>query len=258
MSNDDSTKIRRVHFFDGEFLDAADFICEQDYHKDARQRHNQWLHTFGVAEGGLQVTLVPPGGGVGPNVVEISPGVAITSEGKELVVLPPPPNSPPFRKTIENPIAGYLMITAKAEVLDLDRKYDRKYEGSADGVSESSQMGRWIEQADFVMSASWPDSRDRDYGKKIPLAWLTVVNGVITDVDNTKRQFAGSKIDPAADLRVRSLTADAGLTVEQGQNLYFKAGSSCPATRATLFSTRPTSSRRPGSTRSPGKRTSCI
>ena len=77
------------------------------------QQCSQWLHTFGVADGGLQVKLLPVGEGVGPNTVEISPGVAITSEGKELVVLPPPPNSPHFRKTIDNPITGYLMIAAK-------------------------------------------------------------------------------------------------------------------------------------------------
>ena len=109
------------------------------------------------------------------------------------------------------------------------------------------------------MSASRPGPDHADYGKKIPLAQVTVTNGVIASVSDEGRQFAGSQIDPAADLRVHSLTVDAGLTVEQGRDLCFKAGISAPSgSGATLFSKRPTASRRPGSTRSPGLRTSCI
>ncbi|MGE5139987.1 MAG: hypothetical protein ACM3JD_11015, partial [Rudaea sp.] len=206
MSDDDLiTKIRRVHYFNGEFLDAEDFTCEQDYHKDARRRHNQWLHTFGVA-GGLQVTW--PVEGAGPNVVKISAGMAITSEGKELVLLTA------FEWTIENPVTGYVIISAREECLDPD--YDRRYEGKDDNIPESHQRGRWVEQPEFLLKAESPPlPGDPEYGKEILLATVNAENGIITSVTDEGRQFAGSVINPAADLRVHSLSIN-GAPIEKG------------------------------------------
>jgi hypothetical protein len=75
--------IKRLHYFDHQFLIKEDFTDEQNYHKDMRRRLNRLMHTFGIAEG-LVVTKLSN------NAVRVSPGVAIDSSGRELIVLPPP------------------------------------------------------------------------------------------------------------------------------------------------------------------------
>src|SRR5262245_57975217 len=75
--------IKRLHYFDHQFLVEGDFTDEQNYHIDMRRRLNRLMHTFGIAEG-LQVTKL------NNNAVRVSPGVAIDSSGREMIVLPPP------------------------------------------------------------------------------------------------------------------------------------------------------------------------
>ena len=47
--------IKRLRYFNHQFLRVEDFQEEQDYHLRMRRRLNRVLHTWGVAEG-LQVT----------------------------------------------------------------------------------------------------------------------------------------------------------------------------------------------------------
>ena len=49
MADTDSGAPRRVHYFNGQLLDATDFTAEQDYHVDMRRRLNRFLHGSGVA-----------------------------------------------------------------------------------------------------------------------------------------------------------------------------------------------------------------
>src|SRR5207244_9117084 len=76
---DDVTK--RMKYFDRQFLRASDFQVEQAYHMDRHRRHTQLLHQPGVAKD-LDVT-----GTADPTMVTVSPGTAIDSEGREIVVL---------------------------------------------------------------------------------------------------------------------------------------------------------------------------
>ena len=72
--------VKRVHYFDHQFLRADDFTAEQAYHQSLRRLHNRLLHTWGIAEG-LEVTFLG-----GASSVTVSPGVAIDSAGREIVV----------------------------------------------------------------------------------------------------------------------------------------------------------------------------
>ena len=40
---------KRLRYFDGQFLQAVDFIDEQTYHIDRLQSHTAQLHTPGIA-----------------------------------------------------------------------------------------------------------------------------------------------------------------------------------------------------------------
>src|SRR5262245_6179093 len=75
--------IKRLRYFDHQFLVEGDFTDEQNYHIDMRRRLNRLMHTFGIAEG-LVVTKL------NNNMVRVGPGAAIDSSGREMIVLPPP------------------------------------------------------------------------------------------------------------------------------------------------------------------------
>src|SRR5215831_15804662 len=71
--------IKRLHYFDHQFLVEADFTDEQKYHLEMRRRLNRVLHTFGIAEG-LEVVKQTN------KIVTVRPGVAIDRLGKEMIL----------------------------------------------------------------------------------------------------------------------------------------------------------------------------
>jgi hypothetical protein len=71
--------IKRMRYFDQQLLVLKDFTDEQDYHREMRRRHNQALHTTGVASG-LDVTKT------GAKEVTVKAGMAIDNQGQEIVL----------------------------------------------------------------------------------------------------------------------------------------------------------------------------
>ena len=71
--------IKRLHYFDHQFLVEADFSDEQKYHLDMRRRLNRMLYTFGIADG-LEVVKSAS------KTVTVRPGVAIDRLGREMIV----------------------------------------------------------------------------------------------------------------------------------------------------------------------------
>ena len=74
--------VKRLHYFNHQFLVEADFTDEQQYHLTMRRRHNEALHTYGVA-GGLAIQKT------GDKEITVQSGMAIDREGRELVLLDP-------------------------------------------------------------------------------------------------------------------------------------------------------------------------
>ncbi len=72
--------LKRVNYFDGQFLRPKDFIDEQTYQIELRQKHNSLLHTWGVADG------LVPSADKGASRVKVSPGFAIDILGHEIEV----------------------------------------------------------------------------------------------------------------------------------------------------------------------------
>lgn len=70
---------KRVRFFPGQVLTAADFEADQTYHIEMRRLHNRVLHGTGIASG-LAVSVD------GGTSAAISPGVALDPSGREIVV----------------------------------------------------------------------------------------------------------------------------------------------------------------------------
>ena len=71
---------KRLRYFNGQFLQADDFIAEQGYHIDRQRRHNRFLHTPGVADG-LRVE-VP----LGTTTANVTAGTAIDREGRQIIL----------------------------------------------------------------------------------------------------------------------------------------------------------------------------
>lgn len=72
----------RPNYYKGQLLQAEDFLAEQNFHVDARLRHNRILHHWGIVRG-LAVSHK------GENIIIIHPGVAIDISGHEIELAEP-------------------------------------------------------------------------------------------------------------------------------------------------------------------------
>ncbi|HEY0370957.1 MAG TPA: hypothetical protein VGD79_03095, partial [Thermoanaerobaculia bacterium] len=78
-------EIERVHYYQNEYLGAADFEAEQAYHRDMRRRHNLAHHRWGIVTG-LELVQIPKPNQSGQFDVYIYPGMAVDGFGREIVV----------------------------------------------------------------------------------------------------------------------------------------------------------------------------
>lgn len=72
--------IKRLNYFNQQFLVEADFEDEQKYHLAMRRHHNRLLHTPGIAEG-LQVFKTAD------RQLKVTPGTALDTQGREMILL---------------------------------------------------------------------------------------------------------------------------------------------------------------------------
>lgn len=72
--------LKRIAYFNGQRLTAADMTDAQDATRELRWLHNRSLHGWGIASG-LQVT-----GAVGDRAVTVSPGYALDCGGHEIIL----------------------------------------------------------------------------------------------------------------------------------------------------------------------------
>ncbi|HID99630.1 MAG TPA: hypothetical protein EYP59_04990 [Thiotrichaceae bacterium] len=72
------TGVKRVHYSNGQFLEAEDFTIEQDYHKGMLREHNKNIHGWGVVEGFDVIN-------VADKKVTISDGMAIDNQGRQII-----------------------------------------------------------------------------------------------------------------------------------------------------------------------------
>ena len=82
MTTDD---IKRLNYYERQFLRARDFQDEQAYHIEMRRRHLVGHHTEGIVVG-LEITQ-----DAASNIWSVGPGLAIDGFGREVVVFEPEP-----------------------------------------------------------------------------------------------------------------------------------------------------------------------
>ena len=171
-------EVKRLNYFNSQFLKEKDFQDEQTYHIQMRRLQNQRLHSWGIIYG-LDITQV------GNTEISVTAGMAIDKDGREIVLpLDPPPGNFNLSSFTGNAVV-YLTL-AYAEVFDT---IDRNPGGSGDQFVRTTERPTREVKAD----APPPD------GSVIILAKVTLVNGKITSdsIDLTVRSpFVSSAIAP--------------------------------------------------------------
>lgn len=171
--------IKRLHYFDHQFLVEADFSDEQTYHLDMRRRHNRDLHTFGVAAG-LQVEKT------GDKEVTVSAGTAVDREGRQVVL------DTDQIIDLSTFSAGDVFITIAYDEQETDPT-------TATGVTGNTRV---METPQIQAINVPPDPAPPGDGSVIRLANFTLSGGGNVPGSNGDtfdaglRQFAGSSIAP--------------------------------------------------------------
>jgi hypothetical protein len=96
---------KRLRYFDGQLLSAADLQDEQQYLIRMRHRHNQALHGSGIVTG-LAVTVSTD---ASPPSVVVEPGLALDRKGRELEL------AAPVAVEIRNPDCSQYVIVEYTE-----------------------------------------------------------------------------------------------------------------------------------------------
>ncbi len=177
-------EIKRLNYFNHQFLVDVDFQDEQKYHREMRHAHNRNVHGWGIAYG-LQVTKSLD------RQVTVSPGMAIDAQGQEIRLLDPLTYNLPAE--VGAGIKAYAIIAYD----DVQDEADHYVSGSVDNYKRTTERPR------LTVSPALPPGD----GSVIFLAMLTMDgSGNIQAVDATGRRSISSRIAPETDLEVRSLT----------------------------------------------------
>lgn len=166
-----SDPVKRVNYFDHQFLRVADFSDEQRYHMMMRRLHNQQLHTPGIAQG-LTVTL-------SGSTVTIATGLALDSQGRELYLVNPATLDV---STLPTPGSAYVTIAYG--------------EQTSDTTTEPGGQGdtRWTEQPNVSLAPNLP----ADTTLTLVLGKVTRAQDGTFTLDTTGRTPAGSIGIPSA------------------------------------------------------------
>ena len=163
--------VKRLNYFNHQFLIETDFRDEQDYHIEMRRRHNRFMHGWGIAEG-LRVERN------GERELTISPGMALDSEGREIVLVHP------TTLVVEAPHGtGHVYA-----VLNYDE--EKAGEQNSRGVTGFTRT-KELAVASIVQHHPEPD------GNVIALARIHLDDaGRISSIDYSVRHEAGFRLEP--------------------------------------------------------------
>src|SRR5437588_3787410 len=184
------SEVKRLNYYNSQFLKENDFNDEQLYHNQMRRFHNRALHTWGIVKG-LEVTRV-----TGASKVTIAPGIAIDRLGQEIVL---PKESDAIGLDGFDASAQVYVTIKYADVFDLADK-DTKATQTA-----SEYYTRWTERPDVSASATAPAADAPD----VVLAVVTLdKDKAISKVDRSVRRYAGSRFGSSDGGKEFSVYAD--------------------------------------------------
>jgi hypothetical protein len=167
--------VKRLNYFNHQFLAEQDFKDEQVYHVDMRRRQNRFLHTWGVADG-LEVE------GVGDKEVLITRGFAIDKDGREIVL------EDPARRDVRHlgsNTNGYVVLSYREAFEETDHH----------GGAGLDAYTRVTESAELRVERQLP----AEDGSVVLLAQMTTDSeGRIAKLDTSVRKKAGAVLADAS------------------------------------------------------------
>lgn len=182
-------EVKRLHYFNGQFLREPDFTAEQAYHTHHQRDHARLLHTPGIAEG-LEIPDPPSGA----TAVTVNAGAAYDDQGRRIVLAA---NKPV--ELVDLPAGQAVYVTIA---------YGETQTDPTDETGIPAKT-RWTEGPLIETSISQPANP----GEKLVLARIVRGGTLVSSVDRTARRVAGVK---GGDLDVRSLRFTSGDVAEAG------------------------------------------
>ena len=80
--------IERMNYFQFQQVGAEDFRLEQEYHREARARHDLGPHSWGIVQG-CEIVETPREGDAGFVDIKVTPGLAVDGFGRRIVLMEP-------------------------------------------------------------------------------------------------------------------------------------------------------------------------
>lgn len=203
--------IKRLNYFNGQFLKQEDFNDEQGYHIDMRRRLNRSLQTWGVADTGLQVTLVQGAN----NQISVGAGMALDNQGREIVLL-----TPQTKNLSSEPANSDVYVTIQYQETKTD---------PPPNSTDPTLFTRWTELPKIEIVRTQPPAD----GGVITLAKIRLdASSNVASIDQSVRAVASSKIAPKSNLQVGSLTWGnrSQLLTDQGGSIELGGDSSTAGT----------------------------
>jgi hypothetical protein len=222
--------IQRLNYFNGQRLEAGDFKIERSYHIDIRHRLNRSLFTSGIAEG-LEVEVKP---GDAHKVI-VSPGLALDSLGREIILVEPVDFAVTGFVTEKpgDPVIGnYLIIQYIEEAVAELRDSCAVRLPAAYKASEDLKWGapsRILARGDL----SWENKYPKTEENKIVLAQVELDKDCsVRDI----RKFVRKNVGVAQPARVRPLALEGEKEIDNlnAKDLYFHIEGGLPD-RAVLY-----------------------
>ncbi len=128
--------VKRLRYFDGQFLKDDDFIEEQQFHIDRQNRHQRALHVAGIVEG---LGVAKNNDNLG---ITVSPGTAVDSVGRSIILLEQPP-----------PISVPQGVDAAATMY-VELKFNETGSDPADPNKDGSPNTRFDQEPAIVISSA--------------------------------------------------------------------------------------------------------
>lgn len=184
-------EVKRLNYFNSQFLIDKDFNDEQAYHRNLRYLRNRLANSWGIATG-LQINPV-----IGnPRQLSITPGVAIDSQGRE-IILPDNPAPASIDLTPAGAVTSITVAIAYQDFLDPadiyrdNKNYVRISERPKILIFGSATNQVITERLEFRTGNAPTD------GSVVPLANVTIQSGGVS-IDPSGRKSITAVIAPGA------------------------------------------------------------
>ncbi len=218
--------VERMHFFDGQRLDARDLSLEQHYHMLLRRLLNKGLFSAGVVEG-LEVKM-----GANPKQIKVGPGLALDPLGREIVLVESltfdvPNQAPP------GALGGYFLVI---------RYHERPIQGSGrecEPGNGAPPPSRVIEQPKPGWTQDWPNHAFCTTAADNPACGIVLAlvlmdaTCTVQKIDPGPRQFAHTTLP--SQVHAFALEGEKDIDVDNPKELHFDLRGGVPNSILLVF-----------------------